>query len=378
MPWPASLSQLLAMPDSRPGQALRWGLRGLRASLQAVLDETADDAGCAELRNLLGELEPLLTGGSLPTDFILPPSDPVMPLDGSADTPRLLSLAQSAAEDARLPERARRSLLQNTGDAELWSALQRLLLRQPANLAKEWQERSLKEAQGLGCRQDDSRSAALPLPRDQVIYPGLSGPIEAPGLRARAGAALDPRVGEPTEPDLRFLAGLVSTWLWFIENDDSLCHCLASVFRFGVTPLRGEQREQYTAELLRRWQRVRMVSGQSRADFRERLKAHLALDEALHSLVYQPPAAADSWWGKLLNDARQVLFRVRDSAVQAGCAVHLQLLAGPFADISQLAPDSLQVDFGAPGEVAVCLRIWARIDGEEQKGRVLYRSPEDE
>ena len=51
--------------------------------------------------------------------------------------------------------------------------------------------------------------------------------------------------------------------------------------------------------------------------------------------------------------------------------------SGDAADISQLAPDSLQVDFGVPGEVSLCVRIWARVDGEELKGRVLYRSPQD-
>jgi hypothetical protein len=64
--------------------------------------------------------------------------------------------------------------------------------------------------------------------------------------------------------------------------------------------------------------------------------------------------------------------------VQSGCPVQLQTLAGNFADVSRLAPDSLQVDFGVPGEVSVCLRVWARVDGEELKGRVLYRSPQGE
>jgi hypothetical protein len=64
--------------------------------------------------------------------------------------------------------------------------------------------------------------------------------------------------------------------------------------------------------------------------------------------------------------------------VQAGCPVQLQTLAGNFADVSRLAPDSLQVDFGTPGEVSVCLRVWARLDGQELKGRVLYRSPQED
>jgi hypothetical protein len=45
-----------------------------------------------------------------------------------------------------------------------------------------------------------------------------------------------------------------------------------------------------------------------------------------------------------------------------------------FPYLQRSCPDSLQVDFGVPGEVSACLRIWARIEGEEIKGRVLYRS----
>src|SRR5262249_4482471 len=150
-------------------------------------------------------------------------------------------------------------------------------------------------------------------------------------------------------------------------------HCLKSVFRFGVTPLGGEQRPRYVAELLRLWERVRAgtLANASRQELKEILKARLDLDEAVHSLVYLPCAAADSWWGRLQGQARRVLLQGREWAARAGCTAHLQVLGGSFADISRLAPDSLQVDCGEPGEVSACLRVWARIDGEEIKGRVL-------
>jgi hypothetical protein len=80
----------------------------------------------------------------------------------------------------------------------------------------------------------------------------------------------------------------------------------------------------------------------------------------------------------LQAQAREALFQARDRAAAAGSHVHLQLLGGNFADINQLAPDSLEVDYGVPGEVTTCLRVWARIDGEELKGRVLYRPPREE
>jgi hypothetical protein len=154
------------------------------------------------------------------------------------------------------------------------------------------------------------------------------------------------------------------------------------VFRFGVTPLSGEQRERFTAELLRQWERLRGGTpgrqAAGRQEWKDWLKAALDFDEAVHSLVYPPPAAPDPAWGRLQQQSRAVLFRLRDRAAQAGCPVHLQALGGSFAEISRLAPDSLQVDFGVPGEVCVCLRVWARLDGEELKGRVLYRAPREE
>jgi hypothetical protein len=282
MGWPEPLGSLLAMPDSRAAQALRWGLGGLRGSLQTALDEAPNDPASAHLRALVKELDALLPRVSV---AVLP-----------ADTP-----AESATDSPRPP----------------------------------------------------------------------------------ASAALDPRVAAPDDPDLRTLAGIAAAHLWLAENDSRrLYHCLRSAFRFGLTPVKGEQRDRYVAEVLRLWERVRSawatpgVAG--RQEWKARVKACLDFDEALHSLTYQPPASPDSWWGRLQDQAREVLLRIREQAIQTGCPVHLQLLGGPFADLSPLAPDSLQVDFGVPGEVSLCLRVWARVDGEELKGRVLYRSPQEE
>src|SRR5262249_51822352 len=155
------------------------------------------------------------------------------------------------------------------------------------------------------------------------------------------------RVGAPADGGLRVLAGLTSAWLWFTDRDPHLHHCLAGVFRFGVPPLTGDQRQRYVAELLRRWGRVRAGASRGRPP-KEQLKERLDLDEALHSLVYQPSADPGSWWGRLLAQARDTLLQARDRAVQAGCHVHLQMLGGSFAEINRLAPDSLEVDYGIP------------------------------
>jgi hypothetical protein len=289
----------------------------------------------------------------------------------------LLPLARAVAADPRFQEVLHKAPLREDTDDEIWNDAQRLLLRVAPELAEEWRQRCLTYAEQAGARPDDARSAVLALGCDEVIYPGLTGALQAAGLRSAAAASLDPSVPGPADGDLRPLAGITSAYLWFIEHDPHLHHCLQSVFRFGVRPLTGDQRQRFRAELARRWDRVRSgteaaASGQG---FKERLKEYLDLDEALHSLVYQPLADARSWWGRLRDRARDLLLKARDRAARAGCQVHLQLLGGSFADVNRLAPDSLQVDFGVPGEVAACLRVWARIDGEELKGRVLYRSP---
>ena len=375
MPWPKQIELLLALPDSRASQALRWGLRGLQASLQAALEEGPDGAGCEELRGLLAELNSVLARANSPSNLAMPlDAQSTLPDDKATDTPRLLPLARTIGGDPRLQAELERSPIRDSSDDEIWNNVQRLLLRLDPSLADEWRRRSLKQAEQSGGRADEWQTVVLPLGRDEVIYPGLTGEVRAMGLRSAASAALDPRIPVPADADLQFLGGVVSTCLWFIEHDPTLCHCLKSVFRFGLSPLAGEQRERCVAELLRLWERINVP----RQGPKERLKSLVDLDEAIQSLVYQPLAVPDSWWGRLQRQAREAIFSARDRAVQAGCAVHLQLLGGSFAAINQLAPDSLQVDFGVPGEVSACLRVWARIDGEEIKGRVLYRSPEED
>jgi hypothetical protein len=384
MPWPQQIDRLLARADSRAAQALRWGLRGLAASLQAAVHDVPDDPGREEVRELMAAVDTLLGPTGVASDATLPAAEAGESLPCAAElplgaetpegAPRLLPLARAVAADPRFREELRLARLREGTDDEVWNDVQRLLLRVAPELAEEWLPRCRSYAEQAGSRPDDARANSLPLGREEVIFPGLTGAAQATGLRSTAAAALDSRMSGLTGEEIRTLAGIVSTYLSFIEKDPDLHHCLQAVYRFGIAPLTGEQRQRYAAELLRRWERVRSA-GQAP---KERFKAHLDLDEALHSLVYQPPVDARSWWGRLQSQARDGLLQARDRAARAGCQVHLQLLGGSFADVNRLAPDSLQVDFGVPGEVAACLRVWARIDGEELKGRVLYRSPREE
>jgi hypothetical protein len=378
MAWPEALMTLLGRRDSRASRALRWSLRGLQASLRAAVDEMPDEDGCAQLRTLLADLDTLLCTANYSPGTALPSDAPGDATVEPADGPRLTPLARAVAADERFQAELKASPIPDGSDDDIWNGVQRLLLRVRPHLAEEWRHRCQEFTERVGGRLDEWAAVSLPLRWDEGIYPGVTGEVRAAGLRSAPTGPLDPRLGLPAHDDLQDLAGVTSTCLWFVDHDPHLCHCLKSVFRFGVTPLTAEQRERYATELLRLWERVREHAGASHEPAKEQLRALLDLDEAVNSLVYQPPAAPESWWARLQGQTREALFAARDRAIQAGCAVHVQALGGTFADINRLAPDSLQVDFGVPGEVSACLRVWARIDGEEIKGRVLYRSREED
>jgi hypothetical protein len=88
MSWPEPIASLLARPDTRPAQALRWGLHGLRASLRAALEDGPADAGADDLRALLAELAPLVDQAR---------SAATLPLDNAQIPPAVLSKPEAAA-----------------------------------------------------------------------------------------------------------------------------------------------------------------------------------------------------------------------------------------------------------------------------------------
>ncbi|MGD1913044.1 MAG: hypothetical protein ACFB2X_20015 [Rivularia sp. (in: cyanobacteria)] len=105
------------------------------------------------------------------------------------------------------------------------------------------------------------------------------------------------------------------------------------------------------------------------------LRARLDLDEAIHSLVYLPCVDRFSWWGKLQQEARRTLEAAVQQARQAGYQIQIRPLWGTYADIYSFSKDDLQIDIGGtPGEVSACLRVYAKINDEELRGRVLFRS----
>ncbi len=207
------------------------------------------------------------------------------------------------------------------------------------------------------------------------MYPGLMGSAKSMGLCLSDRIPISSQlVTEDTSEELKFLGGVVSTWIKFIHIDPLLHHALKSVDRFGIRSLNSDsERSKYATALLERFRRVQITT--NNADPIAALRARLDLDEAIHSLVYLPPCDRYSWWGKLQQETRRTLDTTIERVRNAGNQIQIRPLWGTYADIYAYSKDDLLLNIGGiPGEVSACLRVYAKINDEVLPGRVLFRS----
>ncbi len=380
------LSKLLEIENSKLAWVLRLGLSGLRTQLQEALKTAATDPGSSVCQELLQELDEILqlnvegVGGvytSLSTPTTSSPEEnpswedvfePVQPeITGEL---KLKSITETLLADKELSHYIGEYQFRSNNDADLWNEMQRLLLRVPEKVANVWRERIFKQVSQLGVVEDKLSRRKLPFCRNEYIYSGLKGNIQALGLHF----SFEPRIIIETQGgELNILAGIVSTCLGFIAIDPCLHHALKSVDRFGVRSLNYEsEKSKYVAALKDRFQRVLATTN---TDPVTSLRARLDLDEAIASLVYLPPCDRFSWWGKLQQEARRTLDSAVEKARNAGYQVQIRPLWGTYADVYAWSKDDLQLDIGGvPGEVSTCLRVYAKINDEILPGRVLFRS----
>jgi hypothetical protein len=385
----SELFKLLETNGSDLAWVLRSGLCGLQATLQEAKKKYTTDPGISDCEELLKKLDRLLelaprqkqeipdTVMSLEQDDSpfepVPPQD-ILPVPSSQNELKLISLNDTLCSDTQVQSYLGDLQLQRTTDSQLWNEIQRLLLRVPATVANSWRQRLLELADLVGAKEDKRSLFSLPFSRDEFLYPGLTGEIKVKGLSLSKKLLKQQPPQISRNEDLFFLAGVVSTYLEFITLDSSLHHALKSVYRFHVTSLISQQeRSKYIAALEDRFQRV--LAAENHDDPTVTLRARLDLDEAIHSLVYLPPADRHSWWGKLQDESRRTLDRVVERVRNQGHKVQFRPLWGPYADVCALSKDDLELDSGGiQGEVLACLRVYANIDEEELRGRVLFRS----
>lgn len=370
------LQQLLATENSQISQLLKLSLYGLQATLNQARIEYPNDPGNDLCENVILEIHNLLEPEVItesPENVVIDEAKPEQLLN-------VLNVLNELREvfntDLELNFYLGDAPLQSQNDGDLWNEIHRKLLRVPEDLATTWKKRALEIAEKNGANLDYVNLEHLPFVRDEIIYPGLNGTVQARGLCLSKKAFLKSEIASLyNSEDLQLLAGFLLLYTKFIEIDPDLHHALKSVFSFDVVSLKSqpEQRQLYLEVLSDRLQRTQKT--EENTDPILNLRAWIDMDESIHSLVFVPPAERYSWWGKLQQETRRILKKVANKAIKAGHEVKIRQLSGLYADICAYSKDDLQLDYGGtPGEVLTCLRLYARINQEENPGRVLFRS----
>lgn len=370
------LQQLLATENSQISQLLKLSLYGLQATLNQARIEYPNDPGNDLCENVILEIHNLLEPEVItesPENVVIDEAKPEQLLN-------VLNVLNELREvfntDLELNFYLGNAPLQSQNDGDLWNEIHRKLLRVPEDLATNWKKRALEMAQKVGATEDYINIEHFPFVRDEIIYPGLNGTVQAKGLCLSKKAFFKSEIAPLyNSEDLQLLAGFLLLYTKFIEIDPDLHHALKSVFSFDVVSLKSqpEQRQLYLEVLSDRLQRTQKT--EENTDPIINLRAWIDMDEAVHSLVFVPPAERYSWWGKLQQESRRILKKVANKAIKAGHDVKIRQLSGLYADICAYSKDDLQLDHGGtPGEVLTCLRLYTRINQEEHPGRVLFRS----
>lgn len=378
-----SFEALLNIENSFLAKALWLGLYGLRASLIFAQNHHTSDPGNNACSEVIQQLDMLLQEAD--SDEVTERArseEQNLPLLGRKDvlpsTPLSL-LRETILEDSDLSECLERSDLISLSDADLWTKIQHLFLRIPQSSAIIWKERALQLAEQAGAIAEPDNVITIPFQDSntvpQVLYPGLQGSVQAPGLCLSPDLPLDLDIPyEPQSEDLDFLASIVSVYTKFIELEPTLLyHALESIEYFRISSLEDpEQRGQYVNELLERFRQVQATPNDTIAALESRIR----LDEAIHALMYKPPVAQDSWWGEMQQSARRTLSTAVARARDEGHKVQIRPLSGRYADVRPFSSsyDLSLESYGIPGEVVVCLRVFTKINNNELPGRVIFRS----
>ena len=288
---------------------------------------------------------------------------------------KLIRLREVLLADKKILEHLGVIELHSSSDSDLWQEVQRLLLRLPEPEANRWQKLALELANEVGGEKDERSLIRLPFTKDEIVYPGITGKLEAKGLCLSTQEHLYSQLTHKNvQGELLLLAKVISLYIKFIQLDPQIHHAFKTVDRFGVRRLSldSEQKSKYITALIDRFQRA--VTIEESGDILKILQARIDLDEAIHSLVYLPPVNRYSWWGQLQKECRDTLAIISTRARKAGHQVQIRALWGSYADILSRSKDDLELDSGGtPGEVLACLRVYAKIQGEVLPGRVLFR-----
>ena len=373
-----NIKRILEISDSNLSNTLKFGLYGIHASLVAARNQFPDDPSIKQCDALIDELEALLNDSNIES---YPPLTPLKKgidrSSPSSDKFILKSLKDYLAGNQDLIiYLGDNFLVQSEIDEDLWKKIQLFLLRVPERMADRLKNEILKQIPD-GVKLWPQSKLSIPYYKDKQVFPGLANRIKAKGLYFSTQSDLDSRLNpqkkELTE-DIEYVGKIVSACIKLIDLDFSnLYHVFEKVYSFGFMSLnKDEEREKYVNALIKSFNQVIEPSQNIVSD----LKNYIALDEAIHSLVYKPLVAQDSWWANLKKESRQKLQLFFRKAREEGHNVFIRSLDGDYREVHQDTNRNRDIPLqqGTPGKVLTCLRVYSRIKGQEFPGRVIYRS----
>lgn len=359
--------ELLAVTGSPLAVALRSGLVGLRAAMVDLLDRVPDDPGRTAGDRLVVALEELLEPGHA--------SDPASTVSTTTSTTTAAAFPVAPApwpavdELVLRPEAPRelRGLDTSAPVGELWRRLHAVTLRMPPATARSWRDavsRALPPPDPV--REPGWRD--LPADSDEVLVPPFG---DQPGWRTSPGAPASDEVAqrlsadEATAPLRSRVARLATTVLAMVELDEDLLLGLESVQFHGLEHFDHRRRAAYRRDTLDRladWDRTTHGTPASFAALR-------LVDEALNSVLHLPAASPGSWWARLHEQARALVF----DAQRDHPGTDAMVLARSYREARQRTGDNdVRFPLDRSGTVLFCLRLWARVDDTELPGRVVY------
>jgi hypothetical protein len=353
--------------NSNLSNTLKFGLHGLRASLVAAKNQFPDDPSISLCNELITELEEILKFSNIEAEQPVPSSDEFM-LESLKDY-------VTGNQDLRI-YLGDKFLVQSKTDEDLWQEIQLFLLRVPEKMVDNLKDEILKQIPD-GVKLWPQSKLNIPYYKDEQVFPGLANGVKARGLYFSTQTDLDSRLN-PQQKELAeniaYLGKIVAACLKLIELDSSnVYHAFEKVYRFGLRSLsKQEEREKYVKALIQSFHQVIEPSQDMVSD----LNNYIALDEAIHSLVYQPLTAQESWWGNLQKESRNQLKLFFRNVREAGHNVFIRSLSGDYRDVYKDTnkDQDIPLDQGeTPGKVLTCLRVYSSIQGKVFLGRVIYR-----
>lgn len=258
-------------------------------------------------------------------------------------------------------------------EEQLPAALWLLTHRLPPETALKWQQQWHETAGSNGV------STRLPTkiagPFEILLRPEL--PDGTPAVRMCPDAGIDP-VLSPLDTDWPLLIEMArscSVALWWIEHDPALQHAWQFISLRGIHAFNDSSRQRYRDALISRFESFQKAVEQNNTV--DIIMTWLDLDEAIHSLIYDPYPHSESSFMRIINHTRNMLKYLYELSSNNGMRLYLHAPSGEYYNARSYIDLGKDVELqrnGEPGTIIHCLRMYCKLNGNQSLARLCYRS----